>query len=147
MDVITNETQEQVLPVRTGGDKAMSIISKLLIILTFITATLCLISILAMVIGYNIEFTLKVLNASQLAKLKEVTPIYKTYALYLAGISLGAIVVAIVAKVLDSIQRKKGFGSKLVKVFFILTLVFAGVAILNCVLNYFLFGRYEVIYI
>ena len=147
MDVITNETQEQVLPVRTGGDKAMSIISKILIILAFVIAVASLIAILALVVSYNLEFGFKVLNMSELEVLKAVAPVYKTYALYLAGTAFGAMIMAIPAMVLNSKQKKKGFGSKLVKVFFIITMILAGVAILNCALNYFLFGRYEIYYI
>ena len=152
MDEITNEVQmqpqvQQAPPVKTGGDKAMGIISKLLIIFAFVIAAVSLMSILVLVVSYNLEFGFKVLNMTELAKLKTVAPIYKTYALYLGCAAVGAMLLTIPAKILNGIQKRKGFPSKLVKVFFIITMILAGVTILNCALNYFLFGQYEIIYL
>ncbi len=134
------------VPVKTGGIKAMSIISKALVIIAFLIALASLFAILTIVFIYNFKFGFKVLNMSELNELNAVAPIYKSYALDLIDTSIAAMCLAIPALVLNIILKKKGFGSTFVLVFFIITMVVASIAICNCVLNYFLIGRYEIFY-
>ena len=134
-------------PVKTGGDIAMCIIAKVLGILSFVVAIGCFITITALVVSYNLEFGLKVLDYSERARIEAAGVQYKGYAVTIIVIAIINILMAITALVLNKIESKKGFGSKLAKVFSIIALVFSGVAIGNCLINYSLFGRYEVKYV
>lgn len=144
--VVQPVVEEVAAPVKTGGIKAMCIIAKVASILGFVLAIVSFITILALVVSYNISYGFKEIPYSQMDEFLATAAAYKGYAGMLVGSSIFAISCGIAGLVLNGIVSKKGFGSKLVKVFSILAIVFGGIALLNSVLNSFLFGRYEVKY-
>lgn len=137
-------TEQPVKPVKTGKDKAIGAFSKVFAIIGFLLAVGCMIAITYLTLMYNINYGMKTITSqAQLTEFLAVADTYKGYAITIIYTSLPAIVCGIVALILNKIQAKKGFNCTFVKVFGIIAIAVACLAIANCGLNYYLFGRYR----
>ncbi|MBQ3115583.1 MAG: hypothetical protein IJC07_00985 [Clostridia bacterium] len=137
---------EAVKPEKTGGVKAMCIIAKIAAILGFVMAIVSFFTIFVLVVSYNLRFGFKEIPYSQIDEFLATAAAYKGYAKILLVCAILALMCGIAGLVLNKIVANKGFGSKLVKVFSILAIVFGTLAAFNSGLNIMLFGRYEVRY-
>lgn len=137
-------TEQPVKPEKTGKDKAIGALSKVFAILGFIIAVGCLLAITTIVLMYNVNYGMKTITSqTQLTEFLMVADTYKGYATTIIYTTIPAIVCGIVALILNKIQAKKGFGCTFVKVFGIIAIAAGCLAIANCGLNYYLFGRYR----
>ena len=134
-------------PVKTGKDKAMGTIATILSLLGFLVAVAGLITITTLVVIYNFNYTLEPLyGQAEINEMLATAAAYKGYAKIIIYCCLFSLACGLTALVLAKIQTKKGFNCKIAKIFGLITIIVSGVAILNCVVNLFLFGRYKTIY-
>ena len=121
----------------------MGALSKVFAIIGFLLAVGCMIAITYLTLMYNMKYGFKTHSTSILPELLATADLYKGYALKIIYVAIGSMPLSIVALILNKIQAKKGFNCTFVKVFGIIAIAVACLAIANCGLNYYLFGRYR----
>ena len=136
------------VPQPKAGDKAMQIISTVLGAIGVALGAIALLGIFVLVLKYNMAYGFKTIyGQAAINEMLATAALYKEYAKTIILFSIAPLVLGLVAIILAKVQSKKGFKCKIGLILGIVAMGLAGLAMMNCVLNLFLFGRYKVKYI
>jgi len=148
---VYTQPQTAVKPVTTtvvaqSGDKPKSKLATAFAVLGLIFAAVLLLTITTIVLMYNMKYGFKEIQPAQLAEFETYAALCKHRAKIIALLSLIPMAFSLTGLIVSIVKNKKGFNCKVSLVLSIVGLAIAVVAIGNCLLNLYMFGRYEIRY-